>query len=138
MKLTACQNFEKRRLPKRVLLSSDFAGVKAGLMLYVGTPQIVAEYISQIPAGETASIEKLRNQLARRNKCDAMCPVSTAIFLRIAAEYAVEEMDRGKSPSEVVPFWRVISSKDKIARKLKVDPAWIDHQRQLEATSTMP
>lgn len=133
MKMTACQNFEKRRLPKKVVLSSDFAGVKTGLTLYIGTPQIVAEYISGIPAGETATIDKMRNQLARLNKCDAMCPVSTAIFMRIAAEFAVDEMNRGKPAQEVIPFWRVITSQDKIAGKLKIDPAWIDQQRRLEA-----
>jgi hypothetical protein len=61
MRMTACQNFEKKRLPKKVMLSADFAGVKAGTMLYVGTPHIVADYISKIPVGETCSIEKLRN-----------------------------------------------------------------------------
>ena len=110
MKMTACQNFEKKRLPKKVMLSADFAGVKAGTMLYIGTPQIVADYISKIPKGETCSIVKLRNQLARRNGCHAMCPVSTAIFLRIAADYAIDQMTTGKSSQEVIPFWRVISS----------------------------
>jgi hypothetical protein len=133
MKMTACQDFEKRRLPKNVILSSDFAGAKAGLMLYIGTPQIVAEYISGIPAGETATIDKMRSQLARPNKCDAMCPVSTALFLRIAAEFAIDEMNKGKSAQEVIPFWRVITPQDKIAGKLKIDPAWINHQRSLEA-----
>jgi hypothetical protein len=136
MKMTACQNFEKKRLPKKVMLSSDFAGVKAGMMLYIGTPQIVADYIAKIPAGETSSIEKLRNQLARRNGCDAMCPVSTAIFLRIASDYAIDQMKSGKSPEEVIPFWRVISSKDKIASKLNIDSHWLDHQRQLEQYGT--
>lgn len=101
-------------------------------MLYIGTPQIVADYISKIPKGETCSIVKLRNQLARRNACQAMCPVSTAIFLRIAADYAIEQMNKGKSAEEVMPFWRVISSNDKIAAKLKIEPSWLDHQRQLE------
>jgi hypothetical protein len=133
MKMTVCQNFEKTRLPKKVVLSSDFAGVKSGLVLYIGTPQIIADYICKIPSGETATVEKLRNQLARRNGCDAMCPVSTAIFIRIAADYAIEEMSSGKTASEVIPFWRLLSSKDKIASKLKVDGAWIDQQRKLEA-----
>jgi 6-O-methylguanine DNA methyltransferase, DNA binding domain len=135
MKMTACQNFEKKRLPKKVMLSADFAGVKAGTMLYIGTPQIVADYISKIPKGETCSMVKLRNQLARRNNCHAMCPVSTAIFLRIAADYAIDQMTTGKSPQEVMPFWRVISSKDKIAGKLKIEPSWLDHQRQLEQSN---
>jgi hypothetical protein len=61
-----------------------------------------------------------------------MCPVSTAIFLRIAADYAIDQMETGKSPQEVIPFWRVISSKDKITKKLKIEADWLDHQRQLE------
>jgi len=55
MKMTAFENFEKKRLPKKVMLDKNFAGVKAGQMLYVGTPQIVADYISKILSGETAS-----------------------------------------------------------------------------------
>jgi hypothetical protein len=132
MKMTVCQNFEKKRLPKKVVLSSDFAGVKSGLILYIGTPQIIADYMLKIPRGQTVSVEKLRNQLARRNACDAMCPVSTAIFIRIAADYAVDEMNAGKKPEEVIPFWRLLSSKDKISKKLKIDPIWIDQQRELE------
>ncbi len=134
MKLTACDNFRKKRAPKRVMLDKNFAGVKAGQMLYVGTPQIVADYIAAIPEGETADIIKLRNQLARRNKCDAMCPVSTAIFLRIVADFAIAEMDAGKTPSEVIPFWRVIQPSDKVATKLAIDPQWIADQRALEAS----
>jgi crotonobetainyl-CoA:carnitine CoA-transferase CaiB-like acyl-CoA transferase len=132
MKMTACQNFEKKRMPKKVMLSSDFAGVKAGMMLYVGTPQIVASFISKIPRGETSSVIKLRNQLARRNQCDAMCPVSTAIFLRIAAEYAIEQMDAGIPADEVIPFWRVIEPNGKIVKRLSIGRDWIEKQRNSE------
>lgn len=133
MKMKPCENFRKMRSPKKVVLSSDFAGVKAGQTLYIGTPQIIADYISAIPLGQTASINKMRNQLARRHKCDAMCPASTAIFTRIVAEYALEEISEGKSVSEVIPFWRVVESSDKLAKKLPIDSAWIDEQRNLEA-----
>jgi hypothetical protein len=132
MKMTVTQNYEKKRLPKKVVTTSDFAGIKAGLMLYIGTPQIVADYISKIPRGETATVEKLRIQLARKNGCDAMCPVSTAIFIRIAADYAIEKMEGGLKVDEVIPFWRLLSSKDKIAKKLKIVGAWIDQQREME------
>jgi len=132
MKMNACENFEKKRFPKKVMLDKSFAGAKAGQMLYVGTPQIVADYIAKIPPGKTASIPKMRNQIARRHNCDAMCPVSTAIFLRIAAEYAIDEMENGKDVSEVLPFWRVIEPGDKVVAKLAVDGDWIAEQRAAE------
>ena len=132
MKMRACDKFHKQRSPKKVMLDKAFAGVKAGQMLFVGTPEIVADYISKIPAGETSTIMKMRNQLARRHKCDATCPASTAIFVRIVAEYALEEIEEGKALSEVIPFWRLIDPKDRIATKLPIDPQWIEDQRMIE------
>ena len=128
-----CENFRKQRRAKKVVLEKDFGGVKAGRTLFIGTPQLIAEYIQAIPPGETVSIVKLRNQIARRNRCDAMCPVSTAIFLRIVADFAIDEMSNGKRPADVVPFWRAIGPDDKVAKKLSLGPDWIAHQRSLEA-----
>ena len=135
MKLTACENFRKKRTPKRVMLDKNFAGVKAGQMLFVGTPQIVADYISALPPGQTVTAMHMRNQLARRHRCDAMCPASTAIFLRIVAEFAIDEMQQGKSPSDVIPFWRVVQPDDRLVAKLDTDPVWIADQRALEQGS---
>ena len=134
MKLPACDNYNKTRHPKKVVLEKSFAGVAAGKTLFIGTPQIVADYIGKIPAGETMSVRKLRNRIARNRRCDAMCPVSTAIFLRIVAEYAIEEMANGKDDCQVIPFWRVIDADDKIARKLPIDRQWIAAQRAAEAS----
>ena len=132
MAKTAREHLATKKSPKKVRLEKDFAGVKAGQLLFVGTPQIVADYISKIPYGKTRTVPRLRNEIARRRRCDAMCPVSTAIFIRIAAEAAVEDLNDGKSPNEVLPFWRLLDSKDKIAKKLSIDGRWIDAQREME------
>ncbi|MCR9194648.1 MAG: hypothetical protein NXH88_07945, partial [Hyphomonas sp.] len=58
---------------------------------------------------------------------------STSIFVRMVAEAALEDLADGKPVSEVAPFWRMITSRDKMAGKLNVDLAWIDEQRALEA-----
>lgn len=130
-KLTACQKLHKKKSPKKVKLEFDFAGIKAGQMMFVGTPLLIDSYIHGIPHGETRAIPALRNELARRNKCDASCPVSTSIFIRMVAEAALEEMSEGRTVSEVAPFWRVLEGGDKITRKLAVDPGWVDQQRTL-------
>jgi 6-O-methylguanine DNA methyltransferase, DNA binding domain len=123
-----------KKLPKRVKLDKDFAGIKAGSMLFVGTPQIIDAYVRKVPSGETRTIERMRRELARKNDCDATCPVSTAIFLRISAEAAIEQMNAGKAPSDVSPFWRVVDAQSTIAGKLPIDSQWIAHQRELEVT----
>ncbi len=134
MAKTATEKLKQKKSPKKVLLEKDFAGVKAGQWLFVGTPQIVADYIRKIPPGQTRSIVRMRNEIARRRRCDAMCPVSTAIFVRIAAEVAIEEMNAGAKLLEVIPFWRLLAGSDKIAKRLPIDSAWIDRQRDLEAS----
>jgi hypothetical protein len=121
-----------KKLPKRVKLDKDFAGIKAGNMLFVGTPQIIDAYVRKVPRGETRTIERMRRELARKNDCNATCPVSTAIFLRISAEASIEQMNAGKSTSDVSPFWRVIEPQSTIASKLPTDTQWIAHQRDIE------
>jgi hypothetical protein len=121
-----------KKLPKRVKLDKDFAGIKAGNMLFVGTPQIIDAYVRKVPRGETRTIERMRRELARKNDCNATCPVSTTIFLRISAEASIEQMNAGKSTSDVSPFWRVIEPQSTIASKLPTDTQWIAHQRDIE------
>ena len=58
--------------------------------------------------------------------------MSTAIFLRIVAEAALEEMEAGKAVSRITPFWRVIDAESKVAAKLPVDSEWITLQREME------
>ncbi len=124
-----------KKWPKRVRLETPFAGIAAGSMLYVGTPQIINDYLCRLRHGEVRTIERMRRELARKNQCDATCPVSTAIFLRIAAQASIEALDRGEPAASVAPFWRVIEPDSTIAKKLTVDSKWIEHMRALEAPS---
>ncbi len=133
MAKSAREKLKEKKEPKKVVLGGDFSGIKAGQKMFVATPQIVADYIQKIPYGETRTIERMRKDIAKRRKCDASCPVSTAIFVRIAAEAAIEDMSDGKLPDEVIPFWRLIAGKDKVAKKLAIDSAWIDEQRAKES-----
>ncbi|MEM9532869.1 MAG: hypothetical protein AAGA23_18255 [Pseudomonadota bacterium] len=132
MPKSARERLAQEKVPKKVVLDKDFAGIRAGQRMFVGTPQIVANYLNKIPAGQARTIPRLRNELARRHRCDAMCPVSTAIFIRIAAEAAIEEMEDGAEPSAVTPFWRLLTPTDKISKKLPIDSVWIAHQRERE------
>ena len=132
MPKSAKEHLNSDKQPKMVVLESDFAGVKKGQKLFVATPRIVDEYIKKIPYGETRTIERMRRELARRRKGDGTCPISTSIFIRISAESAIEDLENGKSTSEVTPFWRLLTGKDKITKRLAIDPKWVDTQREIE------
>ncbi len=132
MAKTAGERLAAKKEPKKVVLEKDFAGIRKGSLLFVGTPRIVAEYMRRIPYGQTRTIDRMRRELARRRKCDATCPVSTAIFIRIAAQAAIDEMGDGKPVKDVIPFWRLIAPEDKVAGKLTIDREWIETQRNIE------
>ena len=127
------KRFSAAKEPHVVMLSSPFAGVPAGAMMLISSPGVIARYVAAIPAGETRTIARLRSDLARRAKADAMCPVTTAIYLRVVAEVALDELEAGKPMDEIVPFWRVIEPKDKLAAKLSCGPERLEHLRALEA-----
>ena len=128
------KRFDKAKPPKTLVLHTDFAGIKMGTTMYIGSPGTIANYISAIPLGEVRSIERMRNELARKNAAQATCPVTTAIYLKVVAEVALAELSEGKATTEVVPFWRVIEPGSKIAKKLSCDSQVIEHYRLLERT----
>lgn len=126
------KRFAKAKPPHTVTLATDFAGVRAGTVMLIGSPDLIARYVAAIPPGETRSIERMRNELARRNGAQATCPVTTAIFLRVVAEVALQDLRDGKPASDVIPFWRLIAPGSTIARKLDCDEAMIRDFRAME------
>jgi len=132
MPRTAAERLKDSKPEKRVVLDNDFAGVKAGQTLYVANPNIVDQYVRAIPARQSRTIVQMREDLAKSKDADATCPVSTAIFLRISAQAAIDEMEGGKPKEYIAPFWRVLRASDKITAKLSIDRQWIDTQRTLE------
>ena len=122
----------KAKPPHHVILEKDFAGIPKGSKLHISSPEEVAAELKTIPLGSIMSIQAFRRRLAEKNKCDATCPVSTSIFLRIVAEHTWEEFNSSSSTQDLAPFWRVVESSSPMAKKLNFDSAWIDLQRELE------
>jgi hypothetical protein len=56
-----------------------------------------------------------------------MCPVTTAIYLRVVAEVALADLAIGKPLDQVVPFWRVVLPGSKVAQKLSCGPDHLAH-----------
>ncbi|GIU66132.1 MGMT family protein [Candidatus Phycosocius spiralis] len=129
------KRFDGAKPPKNVVLHTDFAGIKTGTTMHIASPGTIANFIARIPVGETCSIERMRNELARKHDAQAACPVTTAIYLKVVAEVALMDLAEGKVPSDVVPFWRVIAPDSKIAKRLSCDSQIIEHYRLLEQSS---
>lgn len=64
-----------------------------------------------------------------------MCPVTTAIYLRVVAEVGLRDLEEGKPMEAVVPFWRVVTPDTPVAKKLSCGPDYVAH---LVALDTAP
>lgn len=118
--------------PKRVVLDKAFAGIAQGKTLFIGTPMLVKEFIDTIPYGRSIDPAEMRKRFARAYQADAMCPVSTGIFLRIVAEAAWDEIQQGKKIDQVTPFWRIIDVHSPLAKKLACGSGFIQRMRNNE------
>jgi hypothetical protein len=130
------KRFGAAKAPHVVMLHTDFAGVKAGNTMLISSPGEIANYLSRIPRGETRTIDRLRNELARKAGANSMCPVTTAIYLKIVAEVALQDLAEGRTLDEVVPFWRVVLPDSKVAKKLSCGPDHVAHLIALDTGDT--
>jgi hypothetical protein len=116
-------------------LDKDWVDMAKGDKMLIATPKIVDTYLREIPVGKEVSMLTMRKDLAIAHGADNSCPLTTGIFLRIAAEAALEELDSGKALKSVAPFWRVVTTKMPVAKKLSCGPAFIEKQRRKEKLS---
>jgi hypothetical protein len=122
------EKYRSAKPPHVTVLSKPFAGVGAGQALFIASPPLLDARIRAIPPGRTLDPVAMRADLARENGAVATCPTSTAIFLRIVAERALERL-----ADDPTPFWRAIAPTSPLARKLSCGPDFIRHRRALEA-----
>jgi alkylated DNA nucleotide flippase Atl1 len=86
-----------------------------GVML-IPTPKLVDDLIRRIPKGKLATVSELRRKLASDFKADVTCPLTTGIFVRIAAEAAEEDREQGRK--RITPYWRVVKDDGSFNPKL--------------------
>jgi hypothetical protein len=120
------QKFHGAKPPHVAVLDKPFAGLRPGQRLFIASPALLDQRIRAIPPGQATDLTALRAGLATEQGADATCPTSTAIFLRIVAERALER------PDDPAPFWRVVGPETPLARKLSCGPDFIRHRRALE------
>jgi alkylated DNA nucleotide flippase Atl1 len=78
-----------------------------GGAMVVSSPAEVNALVRTLKPGEIITLDDLRAALARRHKVSVACPVSTAIFLNMAARAAEEQ--RPMLPEDALtPWWRVL------------------------------
>lgn len=91
----------------------------SGKML-IPRPLDIDALIRKVPRGRLVTQGQIREKLARACGADVACPITTGIFVRIAAEAAEEDLRAGKS--RVTPYWRVIRDDGRLLEKFPGGP----------------
>jgi hypothetical protein len=100
-----------------------------GIML-IPAPIDVDWVIRKVPRGRLVTQSQIRAKLARDCHAKVACPMTTGIFVRIAAEAAEEDKRNGKR--RVTPYWRVVrddgSLNDKFPGGTKLQAAYLQKE----------
>jgi len=74
--------------------------------MLVPSPRQVEALMRAVPRGRLITVSQMRDVLAAQHMTATTCPLTTGIFVRIAAEAAEEDAQAGKS--RITPYWRVV------------------------------
>lgn len=85
-----------------------------GKML-VPRPLDVDALIRKVKKGKLVTQAQIRERLAKDFHVDHACPITTGIFIRIAAEAAEEDLREGKK--QITPYWRMIKTDGSLNEK---------------------
>jgi alkylated DNA nucleotide flippase Atl1 len=102
------EKMDNPSLPKVVKVSGAARKRFGGATVLVPHPRDVEAVIRSVRRGRIITVGEIREFLAAKFQTEATCPITTGIFVRIAAEAAEEEARAGKS--KITPYWRVVQS----------------------------
>ncbi len=80
--------------------------------MVIPRPTDVDALMRKARKGKLITQSQIRDNVARQAKADSACPMTTGIFLRIAAEAAEEDLRGGKK--RITPYWRTIRDDGKL------------------------
>lgn len=120
---------DDKGLPKIAHVSGKMRTTWGTGTMVIPAPREVDAEVRKIRKGRTATINDLRNALAKKHGVNFCCPITTGIFTWIAANAAVEDEAEGKR--RITPWWRVLKEGGKLNPKF---PGGVrEHTRRLRA-----
>ncbi len=109
------EKLEKEQEPRIVkILPKMRKRFGTGKML-IPRPLDVDALIRKVKKGKLVTQDEIRKRLARDFKVNVTCPITTGIFVRIAAEAAEEDRRTGKK--RITPYWRVLKADGRLNEK---------------------
>jgi alkylated DNA nucleotide flippase Atl1 len=106
----------KKDLPKIIQPDEKTAKRLKAHIMVVPSPKDVYDIMANVPEGRLITVAEIRKKLAEKYRVDTACPLTTGIFIWIAAN-ASEEMKENGMIKESIPWWRTLKSKGELVTK---------------------
>ena len=100
---------DDKDLPRVVEITDKMSKRWGTGTVVIPAPREVDEIIRKVPRGKLITINQIREIVARRHGASIGCPITTGIFVNIAARAAEEAAAEGKT--NTTPYWRTLKSK---------------------------
>ena len=81
----------------------------------IPAPREVDEIMKNVPRGKLITINQIRAKLAQKHGASIGCPITTGIFVNIAARAAEEVAAEVKE--NITPYWRTLKSGGELNEK---------------------
>lgn len=113
-------------LPKVMPISRKMSTRWGVGTIVIPAPLEVDEYMRSVPLGKLTTVKDIRIALAIKHDATIGCPLTTGIFVRMAANAAAEQQQNGKAV--ITPFWRTLKADGFLNDKY---PGGIEFQKQM-------
>ena len=106
---------ESKDLPRVVEITGKMSTRWGTGSVCIPAPIEVDEIMRQVPRGKLITVNQIREIVAKRHGATIGCPITTGIFILIAARAAGEAAAEGKK--DITPYWRTLKSKGELNEK---------------------
>jgi hypothetical protein len=120
------EKMESPNLPKLVAVPPKWRQRYGTGTMLVPSPREVDDLIRKVPRGRLISVSEIRDWLAQMHGANVTCPLTTGIFVWLAAEAAEEAAREGNH--RITPYWRVVKDDGTLNPKF---PGGVRHQAEM-------
>jgi len=106
---------DSKDLPKVVEITGKMSTRWGTGTVCIPAPIEVDGIMKKVPRGKLTTVNQIREAVARKHGATIGCPMTTGIFIGIAARAAEETAAEGKA--DITPYWRTLKSKGELNEK---------------------
>jgi len=106
---------DSKDLPRVVEITGKMSTRWGTGTIVIPAPIEVDEIMKKVPEGKLITVNQIREIVARKHGATIGCPLTTGIFVWVAANAAEEAAAEGKK--DITPYWRTLKSGGELNEK---------------------